>query len=277
MRQIWNKSLGSWLALRRLMFPERHTLWGAWLCVLSGCAYGLTKDEEITSHGTDGSRDAGAVATTDDDDDEDDSVPVTDDGDADSDRPDASAQRDAAVLEPDLDGGTEGDAGVAMDAGTALPDAGGEAIIDAGDDSVTITGVTFKTVPGSRYVGESSGLVVATATAPAGPQTLELRDLNGGTLDGGDTVTVQAASGGLFQATNGGGSTLLVALDHPEWQTFRVVRKAGAGRVVNGEIVGLQTLATGRWVSAENGGGGPVFVYGHGLMVWEELVISGLP
>jgi hypothetical protein len=257
------------------MFPERHTLWGAWLCVLSGCAYGLTKDEQITSHGIDGSGEADAAPAPDDDDD--DSVAITDD-DADGDAPDAAAQRDAAAAEPDAGAGEAQDAGaVPMDAAMPPPDAGGDVIVDAGDDSVTLTGITLKTVPNARFVGESSGLVVATATAAAGPQQLTLRDLNGAALESGDTVTVQTASGGLFQATNGGGSTLLVAQDHPEWQTFKVVRKAGAGRVLNGEIVGLQTLATGRWVSAENGGGGPVFVYGHGLMVWEELVIAGLP
>lgn len=143
------------------------------------------------------------------------------------------------------------------------------------------SGVSFKTVLGSRYVGAQNnggGAVIATATVAQAWETFSLDDINGGTLQSGDQIFITAGNGQYFQAANGGGSTLNAASNNRQgWETFRIVKKTGTGTIVNGDIVGLQTVTTGNWVSAENGGGGTVYAYGAALGDWEGLTISGLP
>ncbi|SEK79241.1 Chitinase, GH18 family [Stigmatella aurantiaca] len=143
-----------------------------------------------------------------------------------------------------------------------------------------IAGVSFKTVLGGRYVGAQNnggGAVTATATAAQAWEKFTLDDINGGALESGDSVFITAGTGQYFQAANGGGSTLNAASwNRQGWETFRIVKKSGSGAIANGDIVGLQTVTTGHWVSAENGGGGTVFAYGGALGDWEQLTISGL-
>ncbi|SEM51547.1 hypothetical protein SAMN05444354_1189 [Stigmatella aurantiaca] len=174
---------------------------------------------------------------------------------------------------------------------SALLLAGACAPVDSapdGQDDVTETatspllfsGVSFKTVLGGRYVGAQNnggGAVTATATAAQAWEKFTIDDINGGSLVSGDTVFITAGTGQYFQAANGGGSTLNAASwNRQGWETFRIVRKNGSGTIVNGDIVGLQTVTTGHWVSAENGGGSTVFAYGAALDSWEQFTISGL-
>src|SRR5207249_4348221 len=91
----------------------------------------------------------------------------------------------------------------------------------------------------------------------------------------GDEVYIKTGGGQYFQAVDGGGGDLNATARRPlDWETFRIVRAAGAGVIKSGDVVGLQTVRSGNWVSAENGGGGRVFAYGPALGPWERLVIS---
>ncbi len=143
-----------------------------------------------------------------------------------------------------------------------------------------LSGVSFKTVLGGRFLGAQNnggGAVNATATTVQAWEQFALDDINGGALQSGDQVFIQAGTGQYFQAANGGGSSLNAASTNRQgWETFRIVKQSGSGTIVNGDVVGLQTVTTGHWVSAANGGGGTVFAYGGALGDWEKLTISGL-
>jgi hypothetical protein len=151
----------------------------------------------------------------------------------------------------------------------------------ASSSALLTSGVSFKTVLGSRYMGaqdNGGGAVTATATTAQEWEKFTIDDINGGALESGDTIFIRAGTGQYFQAANGGGSTLNAASwNRLGWETFRIVKQNGSGVIANGDIVGLQTVTTGHWVSAENGGGGTVFAYGAALGPWEQLTISGLP
>jgi chitinase len=98
--------------------------------------------------------------------------------------------------------------------------------------------------------------------------------MNGGSLDSGDSVFVQAGNGQYFQALNGGGSSLNAGSNNQlGWETFKLVKQSGSGTLKTGDIVGLQA-STGSWVSAANGGGGSVFAYGGALGSWESFAIG---
>lgn len=144
--------------------------------------------------------------------------------------------------------------------------------------STQITGVTFKTQLQNKYLGAQNnggGAVLAVATQAQAWEQFTLIDRNGGSLQSGDLVHVKAGNGQYFQAANGGGSTLNAASNNElDWETFRVVKENGGGTINNGDLVGLQTITSGRWISAENGGGGSVFAYGPAYGPWEKLVIG---
>jgi hypothetical protein len=141
-----------------------------------------------------------------------------------------------------------------------------------------VSGVTFKTQLQGRFVGAQNnggGAVNATATAAQAWENFTLIDKNGGSLVSGDEVYIKAGGGQYFQAANGGGSTLNAAsLNQLAWETFRVVKDGGTGVIGSGNVVGLQTITSGAWVSAANGGGGAVFAYGGALGPWERFVIG---
>jgi chitinase len=163
---------------------------------------------------------------------------------------------------------------------SSAPD-GQDDTTEATSGALVTSGVSFKTVLGSRYVGAQNnggGAVIATATTAQAWEKFSIDDINGGALESGDSIFISAGTGQYFQAANGGGSTLNAASSNRlGWETFRIVKQSGSGAIANGDIVGLQTVTTGHWVSAENGGGGTVFAYGAALGPWEQLTISGLP
>lgn len=142
---------------------------------------------------------------------------------------------------------------------------------------VTIAGVTLRTTLQSRYVGAQNnggGAVNATATAAQGWETFSFVDLNGGTLESGDSVRIRAGGGQYFQALNGGGSSLnAAATSAGTSETFRIVKKSGSGTIQTNDVVGLQA-ATGTWISAQNGGGSSVSAAGATLQAWEEFVFG---
>ncbi len=142
-----------------------------------------------------------------------------------------------------------------------------------------LSSVTLKTSLRGLYVGAANnggGAVNATATAAQAWETFSLADVNGGALASGDLVRIKAGSGQYFQAENGGGGALNAASANAmDWETFRIVsRKGGASAIASGDVIGLQTVTSGAWVSAQDGGGGAVFAYGGAFGSWEELVIG---
>jgi hypothetical protein len=142
---------------------------------------------------------------------------------------------------------------------------------------IPIPNVHFRTTQQNLYLGaqnDGGGVVTAVATAAQAWETFTLLDINGGTLQSGDHVFIQAGNGQFFQALNGGGSTLNAAsVNELQWETFTVVRQAGPGAVQAGDVVGLQDFG-GTWVSAQNGGGGAVYAYGASMGAWETFVFS---
>ena len=141
-----------------------------------------------------------------------------------------------------------------------------------------IAGVTFKTQLQSRFVGAQNnggGAVNATATVAQAWENFTLIDKNGGSLVSGDEVFIRTGGGQYFQAENGGGGNLNAAsYNQLGWETFRVVKASGTGVIVNGDVVGLQAVTNGTWVSAQNGGGGTVYAYGAALGSWEKFIIG---
>jgi hypothetical protein len=151
--------------------------------------------------------------------------------------------------------------------------------IGIGAATTQIPGVTFRTALRGNYVGaqgNGGGAVIATATVPLAWETFTLLDRNGGALASGDEIHVQSGAGPYFQAVNGGGGDLNAAsANRLDWETFRIVKASGNGVIERGDVVGLQTITSGSWVSAQNGGGGPVFAYGGALGAWERFVYGG--
>ncbi len=143
-----------------------------------------------------------------------------------------------------------------------------------------MAGITFQTVMGGEFLGaqnDGGSGVIAEATVAQAWETFTLFDTNGGTLQSGDSVFIQAGNGQYWQAVNAGGSTLNAASNNElQWETFKVVKQTGSGAIQSGDIVGLQDYG-GTWVSAQNGGGGAVYAYGASLGAWEQLKIGGVP
>ncbi|HWZ87536.1 MAG TPA: chitinase, partial [Polyangiaceae bacterium] len=149
-----------------------------------------------------------------------------------------------------------------------------------GEQGLMLSGITLQTVLVPHFVGAANnggGAVNATATVAQAWETFSLEDINGGSLQSGDSVFIHAGNGQYFQALNGGGSSLNAGSNNAQaWETFKVVEQSGSGAVNNGDIIGLQDV-NGSWVSAQNGGGATVFAYGGALGSWEQFRINGLP
>lgn len=144
---------------------------------------------------------------------------------------------------------------------------------------LALPGITLRTEQQGRFVGavnNGGGDVISTATVAQAWETFTLEDINGGELDGGDSVLIRAGNGQFFQAVGGGGSSLNAASNNMlAWETFKIIKADGngAGAIRTGDVVGLQT-SSGNWVSVANGGGGEVFAYGAALGPWERLLIG---
>jgi hypothetical protein len=163
-------------------------------------------------------------------------------------------------------------------AGCSAAASSGAAEISASALGTSVTGVTFETQLLGNYLGaenDGGGTVIATATVAKGWETFTLHDQNGGALESGDDVFIEAGNGDFFQAANGGGTTLDAASHNPEvWETFRVVKASGTGAIASGDVVGLEAVTKSTWVSAANGGGGTVYAYGASMGAWEKLIIG---
>lgn len=137
--------------------------------------------------------------------------------------------------------------------------------------------VSFKTMRGTYLGARNNGGadLLASATVKDVWERFTIVQKSGEVLQSGDLIVIRAGGGQFLQAVGGGGTGMNAAsANELEWETFRIVRAAGAGPIRSGDVVGLQTVVSGKWVSAENGGGGAVFAYGEQLGDWEKLIFE---
>jgi hypothetical protein len=136
--------------------------------------------------------------------------------------------------------------------------------------------IGLRTDNGHYVVAESGGgeRVYANRTGQGAWETFTLVDVNGGTLQSGDTVRLQAYNGDYLVAEGGGNDTVNANRLVPgAWEQFRIIRTAGPGTIVNGNTVALQSI-NGYYVCAEGGGGGLVNANRTAIGPWETFTIS---
>jgi beta-glucanase (GH16 family) len=154
----------------------------------------------------------------------------------------------------------------------------GETVADPVDRAATELRATFQTEGSGRFLSAANGgggPLTADRGSAQGWETFTLVDENGGELLSGDLVFLRSENGRYVMAANGGGGALDASSSNTlEWEQFRLIKRGGSGRVNGGDIVGLQTLLAGRWVSALEGGGGGVDAHGTALGAWESFRIG---
>lgn len=136
--------------------------------------------------------------------------------------------------------------------------------------------VGFRTDNGHYIVAESGGgeRVYANRTAQGAWETFTLADMNGGSLQSGDPIRLQAYNGYYVVAELGGGDTVNANRQSPgAWEEFRIIRVNGPGVVVSGDRVALQTI-NNYYVVAEGGGGDVVNANRTAIGAWETFTIS---
>jgi hypothetical protein len=86
-------------------------------------------------------------------------------------------------------------------------------------------------------------------------KTLTILDLNDGDLENDDPVALKTINGNFLSAINGGGSQLLADKNAlVDWETFKIIKVNGTGKIITGDLIALKT-EKGRLVTAKNGGG----------------------
>ena len=144
--------------------------------------------------------------------------------------------------------------------------------------ALTARTATFRTQLSGHYLvaeGGGGGAINANRPVAQGWETFTILDRNDGALVSGDLVHVRTQNGHIIQAEQGGGGAVNAGtFNQLSWETFRIVKRNGGGTINNGDLVGLQTTVSGRWLSALNGGGGGVDAHGAALDTWESFYIG---
>lgn len=109
----------------------------------------------------------------------------------------------------------------------------------------------------------------------AGPwETFTLYDVNGGSLNDGDSVFIQGVNGPFLCAEGGGGQNVVANRQFPgPWETFTFVKLSGTGAIGTGDQIAIQAN-NGQYWCAENGGGGVVNANRNAIGPWEEFSIT---
>lgn len=151
-------------------------------------------------------------------------------------------------------------------------------LLDEDPSAITNRTATLRTQLTNHYLcaeGGGGGAVNANRAVAQAWETFTLLDRNDGALNSGDLVHLRAADGRYVQAYGGGGSSINAASSNQlDWETFRIVKREGTGTINSGDLVGLQAINSGRWISALEGGGGGVDVHGVALDTWESFRID---
>lgn len=103
-------------------------------------------------------------------------------------------------------------------------------------------------------------------------------DLNGGSLQSGDSVNFGTYDAKHFLVAEGGGGQEVKA-DREwahQWETFVINKVDGPGQIRFGDAVSLQSH-NGKYVVAEGGGGGVVNANRATVGAWEKFKIQFLP
>jgi hypothetical protein len=151
---------------------------------------------------------------------------------------------------------------------------------DVGTEVAALTArtATFRTQQTGHYLvaeGGGGGAVNANRSAAQAWESFSILDRNDGALVSGDLVLVRASTGHLIQAAQGGGGSVNAGtFNQLDWETFRIVKRNGSGVINNGDLVGFQTVVSGRWLSALSGGGAGVDAHGVALDTWESFYIG---
>jgi len=103
-------------------------------------------------------------------------------------------------------------------------------------------------------INNGGGALYSNADAQGPWESFYLNDMNGGSLENGDLVTIRTTSGWYWSATNGGGSTLNANVTTPiTWEVF-TVQKYGWGMIQEGDAFRLQTYDGAHYVNGVYGG-----------------------
>ncbi len=121
--------------------------------------------------------------------------------------------------------------------------------------------VSFRTNAGDYVSAKNCGGGFVDANAKkAGPcEIFAMHDVNGGELNDGDAIYLQAADREFLVAENGGsldGSAAAVRANRGralEWETFFIRRKNGAAPIRSGDSIFIKSMS-GAYVSADGGG-----------------------
>jgi aqualysin 1 len=111
----------------------------------------------------------------------------------------------------------------------------------------TTTGIHY-----ASAVNGGGGTMRADRTAVGTWETFNLVDLNGGALEDGDLVNLQAYSGYFVVAEGSGGGDLRANRTAAgAWETFTIIRTSGSGTISSGDTIALQApsgrTAIGPW------------------------------
>lgn len=99
-----------------------------------------------------------------------------------------------------------------------------------------------------------------------------LRDLNGGTLEHGDEISLRTGPNGLYLSAELGGGGLVIAnrIGLGAWETFTIHKVNGSGAIGNSDEIALQA-SNGQFLCAEYGGGAHVVADRSGIGSWETF------
>ncbi len=110
-------------------------------------------------------------------------------------------------------------------------------------------------------------------------KTFTIIDQNGGTLNDGDPVSLQAANGMYLVAEGGGGAGSTVNANRDgaaQWETFTIHKMNGTGAITSGDSVAFQSYY-GFWMVAEGGGGGVIHCDRTNPAQWETFTYTEQP
>jgi hypothetical protein len=120
---------------------------------------------------------------------------------------------------------------------------------------------SFRTSNG-RYLtapGGGGGDFTATASSiDSLTSQFKIIDVNGGSLNSGDTVHIQTNRNYYLMAFGGGGGDVATSGWAMSWETFTIVKVGGTGQISGGNSVALLGSTGAHYVVAEGGGGGTV-------------------
>jgi hypothetical protein len=113
--------------------------------------------------------------------------------------------------------------------------------------SSSIVSVSIQSING-QYLSLDSNAIRASKSSIGNLEKFNIVDLNGGVLESGDTVYVQADNGQYLTAQDGGGNLLTASsTEAGSWQTFKIVKVGGSGVIRSGNHFVIQTSNSRYW------------------------------